>query len=121
MKQYAVVIESLTDIVLTINQKDIDRALNQSLPLKIRFLISNVKDFRGMYIGNHYCPDVVAFLLREFLFIKFGKVYNAPLKIDDEDRGLPVRGDIKVVKNTHVFKKTIDSLKAYCLDLDDEF
>lgn len=53
MKQYATVVESLTDIVLTINQKDIDRALNQTLPLKIRFLIANIKDFKGMYIGNH--------------------------------------------------------------------
>ena len=67
MKQYSTVIESLTDIVLTINQKDIDRALNQTLPLKIRFLITNIKDFKGMYIGNHYCPEIISFLLKEFL------------------------------------------------------
>lgn len=119
MKQYATVIESLTDIVLTINQKDIDRALNQTLPLKIRFLITNIKEFKGMYIGNHYCPEIIAFLLREFLFIKFAKVYNPPLLTghEDEERERPVREG----PDTHMFKRTIETLRGYCLELDDDY
>lgn len=121
MKDYANILESLADIVLNINQKDIDRALNQSLALKIRFLIANIADFRDVYIGNHYCPEVIAFLLKEFMFTRFGKVYNAPLKVrPEEEDDEPVRMEGQGKKQAHIFGKTISTLKAYCLELEED-
>lgn len=120
MKDYAHVLESLTDLVLNINQKEIDRALNQSLVLKIRFLIANIGDFKDMYIGNHYCPEVIGYLLKEFMFTRFGKVYNAPLRVKtDDDDDEPVRVD-DGKKQTRIFGKTITMLKNYCLELDED-
>lgn len=122
MRQYAVVIESLVDIVLNINQKELDRALNQSLALKIRYMITNIREFKDMYIGNHYCPEIVMFLLKEFMLIRFGQMYRAPLKMkkDDEEEDQPTKLDKDGVEQPKMFSKSLGLLKAYCLELEDD-
>ena len=95
--------------MLTVNKREVDFGLNQTLTSKIRFLIENIQDFKDIYIGNHYCPEVIKFLLREFQFVRTGE--NLPA----EEKKKP-----KIVekREPEMFKSTLDKLSAFTLGME---
>ena len=109
MKNYSTVIESLADIVLTVNKREVDFGLNQTLTSKIRFLIENIQDFKDIYIGNYYCPEVIKFLLREFQFIRTGE--NLPAEEVKKPK-------VEEKKEPEMFRSTLEKLQAFTVGMD---
>lgn len=66
------VLESLADLLIGINGVDEGERVLQSLNQKIKYLISNVHIYKDVYIGNHYCPDFIKYLLKEFTWLRYG-------------------------------------------------
>ena len=107
MRNYSSVIEGIADIILTINKREIDWGLNQTLAQKMKFLIDFNKDFKDIYIGNYYCPEVIKFLLKEYQFIKTG--VDIPQHNSSEKKS----NKKPQVVEPEMFKKTRQNIKMF--------
>lgn len=75
-------LEDTIDIVLNLRPALLKSGIYQTLNQKVKLLISNLQLFSGVYLGKLYCLEVIEFLLREVLELKFG------MKIDEVDNAV---------------------------------
>ena len=75
-------LEDTIDIVLNLRPALLKSGIYQTLNQKVKLLISNLKLFSGVYLGKLYCLEVIEFLLREVLELKFG------MKIDEVENAI---------------------------------
>lgn len=75
-------LEDTIDIVLNLRPALLKSGIYQTLNQKVKLLISNLKLFSGVYLGKLYCLEVIEFLLREVLELKFG------MKIDEVENAV---------------------------------
>ena len=76
---YVQELEDSLDIILNLRPALLKSGIYQTLNQKVKLLLKNVALFSGVYLGKLYCLEVVGFLLREVLEVKFG------MKVNDVD------------------------------------
>lgn len=128
IKNYATVIDNLCDIVLSVIEVEGEK-LTMSLATKVDFLSRYAHSFQGLYIGNHYCPEIIKYLLEEYLFIKGmrqGNLENGIGEIQQTGRGNKLRSrydksnsfilsdGMKDQNRPQMFTRTLDMLKDHC-------
>lgn len=86
------------------SEKDV---IMQSLENKVQFLAKNIAEFKDIYIGNYYGPEIVRFLLNEYLFLQKGyEISKKKVKKSDMNSQEPV-----------MFGKAIKLVRDYCAKL----
>lgn len=95
---YSTEIEDTLDIILNLKPELLKSGIYQTFNQKIKLLIKNVNEFKGVYLGKLYCPEIISFILKEYLFINHG------LRLKEKE----VKKDIKVNQDG---KKTTKYIK----------
>lgn len=76
----------------------------QSFANKVQFLVKNIGEFKDIYIGNYYGPEIVKFLLNEYLFLQKGlEITKKKTKKVEAQAQEPV-----------MFAKAIKLVRDYC-------
>jgi len=111
---YRDMIEGITDLVITVNQTEVDKRKIPSLKSKIRFLLKQINGFKGVYIGNYYCPEVVMYLLREYWWMKTGVTPAAikiPVEVPEEVQADPVKTHEMFVESIRTVKEHLEAMQ----------
>lgn len=114
VKQYMEMLETLSNLLITVNEEIGDPSLLQSMPMKLSFILANLKGFKSSYIGNIYAPNAVEYVLREYHWLKYG------WKVERKDKGNEGDKDSEDDKSDKIeekggvkyFDKTVDSLRT---------
>jgi hypothetical protein len=93
-------LEDTLDIILNLRPDLLRSGIYQTLNQKVKLLLRNLNQFNGVYLGKLYCLEVIGFLLREVLEVKFGMKVNdlqGILKDSKHDglQDLQRRGDLR--------------------------
>jgi hypothetical protein len=67
IENYKHEIEDVLDIVLNLQPELLRSGVYQSLEQKIKLLTENIAKFKQIYLGKLYCPEIISFILKEYL------------------------------------------------------
>ena len=65
-------IEETLDIILNLKPEIVKGKMLQTLNQKVKTLIQNIDAFKDVYLGKLYCPEIIIFILKEYLEQKHG-------------------------------------------------
>lgn len=78
-------LEDTLDIILNLRPDLLRSGIYQTLNQKVKLLLNNLHQFKGVYLGKLYCLEMIGFLLREVLEVKFGMNMNDLKNLTPDD------------------------------------
>ena len=79
MRDYYAALKPLINLLVsTVVGDKVDKNTLPSTLSKIKYLISHLPDYKDIYLGNYYCPEIALYLLREYIYARTGKKIQIP-------------------------------------------
>lgn len=118
LQHYMSQMEETINIILNMKPEILRTGIYQTINHKVGLLMKTVDHFQGLYVGKYYILEVILFLLKEYLYCKWG------LPDDDDNNTLENQEKTgkKIMKwgerreanrEPYYFKKSIERLKLY--------
>jgi len=106
-------VNQLFDLVISVLPSNPNLKNLPTLQSKVSVLMENIEDLKSMYISNIFAPDIVVFLLREYVFLKYRKDTEMPeLKLEEE-----APSKIRSAKEHNNYLQCINRLKLLCTQI----
>lgn len=100
---YITEIEDTLDIILNLKPELLKSGIYQTFNQKVLLLLKNIKEFRSVYLGKLYCPEIIVFILKEYLQLQHG--LHIKERENEKPMKMKVNQDGKKV-NIKIFKRS---------------